>query len=1103
MRIDSVRSAWARVVAVLAIVACSAVSAAFAQGVTSASARGHVLDESGNPVEGAVVTATSVTTGQRYQGRTRSGGAWNIENLAVGRYTFEARAIGFRPARTEAMRLSLGQMAEVDLRLPQAAVELGAVEVQVAEENPLISAARTGASSSVSDTAILRLPTLGRNFTDFISNVPQVVGTSVGGLNNRFNNIQIDGAVNNDLFGLASSGTPGGQANARPISVEAVKEFQVLMAPFDVRQGGFTGGIVNVVTRSGTNQFAGTVFGYYTDQHWIGNWTDSTGVLFKPSTTQRAQYGFSLGGPIIRDKLHFFTVVDLSRQSSPFTSIGMIGTDTTGGADSVNVGIRWNTARRVDSIMTDKYGYIVGSPASPTQKNPDSNILFKLSGELGSATHFDLSYNSVTASTDNLSHDAGGANNGYQLSASGYEFLSKTHSARLNLTSTFLSRFTNELIVGYTTVSDHRVLPNNIPRVVVNGDRCGVIADTLLTTNNTGTAKCTTILAGGAERSSMANFLEQKILEVTDNVTFPLGRHLITVGTHNEFFNFDNLFLQNAYGTWWFKNAASLAAGTPYQYQIAQLLRPNGGEAKFKVSQVGAYVQDRWTPIARLTLTGGVRYDRPSLDSPSHNVRLDSIFYVARGGAPAAFDSSNAPGGINTSKLTLAGLWSPRLGFNYDVAGDGRTVLRGGVGVFTGRPAYVWVSNAFGNTGLEQATLTCNGAFGTGNIKNDTVPNFTLDVNNLPQGCNPAGTAVAGSLPVSNVNFYDANFRFPQTLRFALGMDRTLPFGIVGTVDFLFTKYVNNYYVTDANLRGPQTYAVGEGNRVMYGTISGTGSVTVSKVSTAYGNVLEHSNKSGDRAWSGTLQLQKRFGNGMEFSLGYTYSRAMDYISLTSSVALSNYQFTPIDGTLGTRYLRRSSFDRPHRFVANGSFHLPFQVNAGLRLTVQSGTPYAYVYSSDVNADGIGQNDLVYVPLYSSDITLANPADWSKLDAYINNEPCLNSQRGRIMARNSCRNPWQTFLDARVSKTIATMHGQSLEISWDIFNFPRLLGQMLDNNWGTVNSTAGNQQLNLLSLSGYDLGNVRGKYALQLPTRRAVNVNASRWQMQFGARYSI
>jgi outer membrane receptor protein involved in Fe transport len=1105
MRLNTVRSATARILAVLALVACAAVSGAFAQGVTSASVRGHVLDEAGSPVDGAVITATNAATGARYVGRSRTGGLFNIENLSLGRYIIEARAIGYRPTRIESTRLSLGQVAEIELRMPQAAVELGAITVQTDEANPLISAARTGAGSSVSDSVILRLPTLNRNFTDFISNVPQVVGTSVGGMNNRFNNIQIDGAVNNDLFGLAASGTPGGQAGARPISVEAVREFQVLIAPFDVRQGGFTGGIVNVVTRSGTNDFRGSVFGYFQNNTLYGSYTDSTGLVSKQTDFSRSQYGFSLSGPIIRDRLHFFTVVDFSRRATPYSPTGQITPDTTGGADSSasnGNGIRWNTAIAMDSIMQARYGYTVGGPVGPTIKNPDTNILFKLSGQLGASTHFDLSHNSVVASDMSLTHAPGTANNGYQLSNSGYSFESKTNSTRLLMNTTFGGRFTNELILGYTTVRDKRVLPNDIPRVVVNGDRCygQGYTDTTLVPEN-GTANCRTILAGGAERSSMANFLNQDIFEVTDNLTFPMGQHLLTLGTHNEFFKFDNMFLQNAYGTWWFRDNAALAAGTPYQYQAALLLRPNGGEAIFKVTQLGLYAQDRWTPTPRLTVTAGLRYDKPSLPTPSHNVRLDSIFYVARGGAAATFDSANAPGGINTSKLSLQGLFSPRIGFNYDITGAGTSVLRGGAGVFTGRPAYVWISNAFGGTGLEQATLTCNGRNGT--TKTDTVPTFTMDVSDIPQGCNPAGTASSLTPPIANVTYYEQNFRFPQTMRLSLGLDHKLPWGVVGTFDFLYTRYLNNYYINDVNLRGPTALAAGEGYRTMYGTISGSGSATASKISPAFYQVLRHSNRDGDRAISYTVQLQKRFSNAMEFSAGYTWSHAEDYISLGSSVALSNYQFTTLDGTLDNRNLRTSTFDRTHRFVFSGAFTLPYQINAGLRMTVQSGTPYGYVVNSDVNADGVSGNDLVYVPMYSTDISLANPNDWTKLNNYINNEPCLNEQRGHILRRNSCRNPVQTFLDARLSKTFPTFGGQSVEISADIFNLPRLLGSLLDNSWGEVRSTSGYENAYLLQSTGYDAGMMRSKYSLYLPVREQVSVSASRWNMQFGARYTF
>jgi hypothetical protein len=499
----------------------------------------------------------------------------------------------------------------------------------------------------------------------------------------------------------------------------------------------------------------------------------------------------------------------------------------------------------------------------------------------------------------------------------------------------------------------------------------------------------------------------------------------------------------------------------------------------------------------------GLRYDIPKLGTtPTYNQRLDSLFYVARGGTAASF-APGVAGGINTGRLSLKGLWSPRIGFNFDASGNSNTILRGGVGVFTGRPAYVWVSNIYGNTGLEQATLTCNGPISSGGTL-DTVPVFTLDVENIPARCSRGTGGVALTPPVSNVNFYDPGFKFPQTLRAAFGVDHRLPWGVVGTFDFLFTRYLNTYYITDVNLRGPVGLAVGEGNRVMYGSISSSsGASTPARVNTAYNAVLRHENRGGDRAYSFTVQLQKRFSNSMEFSAGYTYSKAMDYISLGSSVALSNYTYTPLDGTLEHRNLRRSLFDRPHRFVASGSFSLPYQINAGLRLTVQSGQPYAYVYGGDANGDSLRANDLVYVPMYSTDISLKTPSDWTSLNNYINSEPCLNSQRGRIMERTSCRNPVQTYLDGRVSKAISTFGGHSVELSMDIFNLPRLLGSVLDNNWGEVRSTASNENINLLTIAGYVPSMQRGIYSLSLPVRRKVSISASRWQMQFGARYSF
>ena len=353
---------WVAVFAFLA--ALLPVVPAAAQGVTSAAVSGRLTDESHAPVEQAVVNLINTSNGQRYSTRSSSDGRFYFENAQVGGpYTLEVRALGFAPEQATGVTLALGQRFVRDFSLKRTAVEVAGITVS-GNENPLLSPSRTGASATVGGDVINRLPTLGRNFTDFVSTVPQVVssgvpGTSLGGQNNRFNNIQVDGGVNNDLFGLAAGGTPGGQANAHPISVEAIKEYQVLIAPFDVRQGGFTGGLVNAVTKSGSNAFHGSLFGFLQNQGLVRDSVPqrdsiTTRVPLQTDFTQ-TQYGGSISGPILRDRLQFFGSVDVQHRVAPFTG-AVIGSDTTGGADSVGIGIRYATATRVQQILLTQYG---------------------------------------------------------------------------------------------------------------------------------------------------------------------------------------------------------------------------------------------------------------------------------------------------------------------------------------------------------------------------------------------------------------------------------------------------------------------------------------------------------------------------------------------------------------------------------------------------------------------------------------------------------------------------------------------------------------------------------------------------------------------------
>lgn len=1045
-----------------------------AQGITSAALTGRVTDEQGNPVATATVELVNTATGQRYTARAGADGRYFFENVQVGGpYTIDVRALGHEPARQTDIYLKLGQRIERNFSLRATAVEVNAVVI-TAEMNPMINQARTGAQGFVSEADLVRLPTLGRNFTDFIVTVPQVVttgvpGASVGGQNNRFNNIQIDGGVNNDLFGLAASGTPGGQANAHPISVEAVKEYQVLVAPFDVRQAGFTGGLVNAVTKSGSNEFHGTLFGYLQNQSLVGD--DPAGN--PQADFHQNQLGGSFGGPLVRDKAHFFVTLDIQDRASPFVG-ERIGTN----------GIAEATANRIRDILINdaRYGFDPGVPDAPTQENPDKNFFGKFSLQLGANSSLELSHNFVDASNDNLIRNAAatGFRDGFQLSNSGYAFASITNTTRAIFTARPGASFSNELILSRQIIRDERALPNRVPLLFIGGEQSG---------RN---------VAVGADRFSHENFLDQDIYQITNNATFSRGTHLITVGTHNEFFGFVNGFFPASLGVWSFTDTTALIAGTPNRYEIALPRRPGGPTADFNVAQLGFYVQDRWSPTPNLTLTAGVRLDVPNMKAPPTNTltQLRDTLGVNTG----AFPESNA-------------LWSPRIGFNYDVRGDGGTVLRGGIGVFSGRPPYVWLSNAYGNTGLEQATLICDGgAPGSGYL--DTVPVFTIDPDNQPQAC--GGGAVTAAAAAASIVYFDPEFRFPQNLKIALGLDHQMPWGIVGTVDFLYTKSVNQFYITDVNLRGVQGFSAGEAGRPLYGTISATStSTTPARVTAAVRDVLRHENKSEDRSMSITTQLQRRFTGWLEFNVGYTYSKTKDLFSLTSSIASSNYRFTALDGSLENRNLRVSAFDIPHKLTISGSVAAPLGITAALIFIHSSGHPFAFMVQDDVNGDSFGGNDLVYVPRDRADMAVdgngtaagvgtvpQQDSVYAVIDGFIRQHDCLQAHRGSIMPRNSCRTDPVSFLNMRLTKDIPTFRGHRIELTMDAFN----VLHMLNKDWGVVKEYSPFEQVNFLRRFGYDNVSQRGIYGLNSQSGSTAPllpriVESARWRLQFSARY--
>ncbi len=1037
-----------------------------AQGVTTGAVRGMVHDQAGSAVPGAALTLVNAVTGFRIQVSARANGSYAFENVTPGGpFTLSARAIGYRPVSRSGIYVALGQVVTVRLEMEQAAVELAELTA-TAESDPLLSRGRTGAAVTVSDSFISRLPTLSRNFTDLISIAPQVgSGTSVAGQNNRFNNIQIDGGVNNDLFGLGSTGTPGGQVNSRPISVAAIKEFQVLIAPFDVRQGGFTGGLVNAITKSGSNEFHGSLFMYGQNQSIARKEVDR-GALGTDNLADfhEYQYGGTISGPIIRDRLNFFGSVDLKTRSSPFAQYLQ-------GDDAVDKAAFGVTQSLADTVANWAAANLVdaGTAGQVNRDTPDKNFFGKINAQLSERGQVEASFNYVKASDGSLirSSSFSGYRSGYELGNAGYTINNTTQTARVRWNQQFGTGMTNELLLGYQRIRDLRSPGMNTPLIFVG----------------TGSA-----IAIGAERFSQGNQLNQDVVEISDNLTFGMGDHLLTIGTHNELFKFYNQFFAGSYGVWGFANGQALLDGTPNHYEIALPLRENGPLAEFKVNQIGFYAQDVWSVSPRFSLTFGVRYDKPNLPTkPDANAALAAVDFTQDNmGRVVSVPSAQ------TDQMSTGGLFSPRLGFNFDVNGDRSLLVRGGVGVFSGRPPYVWVSNAFANSGLTQALLSCNGA---------QVPTFSGDVASQPTACAGGGEP---SPPTPSIVYFDPDFKFPQTMRAAFGIDKDLGWNTVGTVDLLYTKAINQFYLNDVNLKGVQRTESGEGGRLQYGnpgTPNGSGiasTVRPSRISTAFNDVIRNSNASGDRSYQATLAVNRRFSDGLAFTAGYTYSNTKDKECTTSSIANSNMRFQVLEGPLDDRVLTTSCFDVPNKLTLTGIVNAPLGIQVSLSYLGRSGTPFTYTVNNDANGDGLSGNDPIYVPASQNDVTLQKPEDWATLDGYISSEPCLDAARGTLMQRNTCRNPWQSFVNARFTKVFTTFNGQSLELNLDIFNVLNLI----NSDWGVVKATTFNENQPILNATGYDVANDRGQYTLMnMTAREGVVANSTRYQLLLSGKY--
>jgi hypothetical protein len=1020
---------------------------------------------------GVTVEAVHNPTGTRYQGITGPDGRFLIPNVRVGGpYTVTASLEGFRPAEASNVTVTLGTTTDLDLKMALATVTEAITVTATADD--IINPNRTGSSTAVSEEQIETLPTVNRQLQDFARTNPYVTtsltgdGTfmTIAGRNNRYNNIQIDGATNNDLFGLSSSGTPGGGSGTQPVSLDAIEQIQVLISPYDVRQSGFTGGGVNAVTRSGTNDFEGSIFGTQRNLDYIGE----SDVLSPLPEFEQTQYGGRLGGRIIRDRLFFFVSGEQNDRDQPDgTRACTDAADCASALANNTPGVyRGNPAAYdVANFLRDKYGYDSGE-LGDIVFNTSSKLLFgRLDANIGSSNNFTLRHNYVEGNNVNTPSSFTRSTSRFYFPNNLYLFPSETNSTVAQLNSVFSANAYNEARVNFTTVREHRETPGDIfPTIEI------------------GSAQRSGVLQTGIERFSGANALDQDILEITDDFTLVWGNHNFVIGTSNQMFEFSNLFISDFYGYYLFPDFAALQAGTPSQYAISFATGDDPRRpTQFEAAQYSLYASDQWRIGNGFSLTLGLRADRPQFDTrPSFNAAVANAL---------GYDTSDVP----DEKIT----WEPRVGFNWDIGSTGKQQLRGGVGVFQGRTPFVWISNAYGGTGIEQISLTC--------ANNCQRPVFNPDPNNQPRNL--------GAAAAQDIALVDPDFQFPRVFRATLGYDRELFWGIRGSVEALWSQNQQDVFY----------YNVA---KQVAGTSPLDGRLTYSNVNPTFGNAYFLTNTEEGEEFTQTVTFDKRIGN-LALNANYAHSDAKSVADFTSSTAASQWQFGYISrtGDLLNPELTTSVFEIENRFNISATYGFNtgrFGHSVGLFYVAQAGQPYSLIMGGDPNRDGSGNNDLLYIPsnlilcpstsngtpnatapCRTSQGATQNPLDKNLFNNFLSSVGYTPGS-GEAPERNSLRQPWTRRLDFHYEIGLPVLFGTRVSLQADILN----LLNMFDEEAGIQRFVVNNTYMPV-TYSGQDptsgLPVYREAAANRLTPGNQFSTGnlASRWQGRLGVRVSF
>lgn len=1075
--------------------------------VTTGSITGVVKTTKGEAVNGATVTAILESSGTIFSTSTSNVGRFNFPNLPPGGpYILKVTHVGYAELIKKDVYVALGDRYEANLVISVEGQTLETVQITSTKRS---GAEKTGASTNITKRQITSTPNLDRSLMGLSKLTPQSNGNSFMGVSTRFNNITVDGSIFNNNFGLSGGGLPGAAGGAQPISIDAVDMIQVNLAPYDVRQAGFTGGGVNAVTRRGTNTITGTVYDYFRPTSFTGKKVKDQTIA--SDNTSKNTFGFSIGGPIIKNKLFFFGNFETERKTFP----GQTNVALRPGVNDNNPNVTPVLASDMDAMsdfLKKTYNYDPGPYEGYNFHLNATKFLARVDWNISDKHRLTVRYNQSEAGNDVLisatnyptgtaslggASRRGGPKNGLSFANSNYVQNNNVYSAVVELNSTFSSRLSNQLLASYTYQNDFRKTPNDqfLPFVdIMNGS--------------------SVYMSFGTEPYTYKNFLENKTYNVSDNVTYNAGKHTITGGVSFDYMKFINSYGDISSSSYYrYKSISDFETGkAPTAFALTYGNVPGTdiipSEATF--AQFGVYAQDMFAVNDNLKITYGARLDLPYYpQSAAENPALKALTFKDQNYNDVNYDVSKWP--------KASALISPRVGFTYDVLKDKSFVVRGGTGVFTGRIPFVWLVNQVSDNGVLNTKQTVTDA---ATLANRT---FNEDRNAyIPATIPPQGTTIPSG---SKYSATDPSFKMPQIWRSSLAIDKQVykTWGV--TVEAIYSKTLNSPYTFNANAGlADKTKLAGADNRAYLSPANLNSNVTTMAVMT-------NSNKGYNFAL--TAQINKKLSDGFEGMVAYTYAIAKDVNSANSDVASSSINTNSIIQDPRIAQLGYSAYSMPHRVMANISYRIEYAKNmlattVGLYYSGSAQDRYHYKYGFDINNDGSNGNDMLYIPKDASEITFVTNSikrangttdtytPQQQSDAFfkfIENDKYLSKHKGEYVERYAGLLPWIHQLDFRLLQDFKVKvnnktHG--FQFSLDITNALN----MLNKNWGyRYKYNIGTYSDMAILNNGYTGKDGPVNPATMIPQfkfdptiTKGYDVNytsSSTWGMQIGLRYNF